>query len=241
MIYAIGDIHGHLDQLDRALALVEADGGRDAHIVFLGDYTDRGPNSRGVIERLMGGLDQGRNWTCIKGNHDRMFEWFVRPEPRQELHLPIDLTWHHERLGGLTTLASYGVDVTGRPRLSDVHKEALLKVPSSHIDFLKTCQLSLETTEYFFAHAGIRPGVSLSNQTENDLLWIRQGFVDDTTIHPKIIVHGHTAVQTPEHNGTRINLDGGAGYGRDLWPARFDGLNCTLLTSLGPIPLIPSE
>lgn len=241
MLYCIGDIHGQIDQLDRALALVEADGGQDAKIIFLGDYTDRGPDSRAVLDRLIEGLDQGRNWTCIKGNHDRMFEWFVRPEPRQELHLPVDLSWQHDRLGGLTTLASYGVNVAGRPRLSQIHAEALKKVPQSHLEFLRNRELCVETDHLFFVHAGIRPGVTLGDQTEHDLLWIREGFIDDETVHPKIIVHGHTAVDFPEHRGTRINLDGGAGYGRDLWPARFDDTVCTLLTDKGPVPLSPCE
>jgi serine/threonine protein phosphatase 1 len=241
MLYVIGDIHGHLAQLDRALALIDVDGGSDAHVVFLGDYTDRGPDSKGVIERLMDGLDQGRNWTCIKGNHDRMFEWFMEDQPRQEPHLPVDLTWQHERLGGLTTLASYGVNIEGRPRLSEVHAQALQLVPYAHIDFLKNCQLCFENDALFVVHAGIRPGVPLMEQTEHDMLWIRQEFVNDYSVHPKLIVHGHTAVDYPEHHGNRINLDGGAGYGRDLWPARFDGTDCTLLTDEGEVRLTPSE
>lgn len=241
MLYVIGDIHGQLTQLDRALALVEADGGRDAHIVFLGDYTDRGPDSKGVVDRLIRGQSEDRNWTFIKGNHDRMFEWFMQDFPRQEPHLPVDLTWQHERLGGLTTLASYGVNVDGRPRLSEVHAEAHQKVPYAHIEFLKNNQLCYETDALFFVHAGIRPSVPLMEQTEHDMLWIRQDFVNDKTSHPKLIVHGHTAVDYPEHYGNRINLDGGAGYGRDLWPARFEGTTCTLLTDKGEVPLTPSE
>jgi serine/threonine protein phosphatase 1 len=240
LLYVIGDIHGQLAQLDRALALVEADGGPDAQVVFLGDYTDRGPDSNGVIDRLLTGLDAGRNWTCIKGNHDRMFEWFMESHPRFDTHLPIELTWLHQRLGGLTTLASYGVSVDDGLRLSAVHAEALQKVPRSHIEFLKNNQLTYQTDELFIAHAGVRPGIALDEQTEHDLLWIRQEFINDTRTHPKLIVHGHTAVKTPEHRGNRVNLDGGAGYGADLWPARFDGADCTLLTDNGPRTLNPS-
>lgn len=239
MVYVIGDIHGYLDQLDRALSLIERDGGRDAEIVFVGDYTDRGPDSRQVIERLMRERDAGRNWTFIKGNHDRMFQWFMEDQPRQEPHLPVNLSWQHERLGGLATLASYGVDVEGAPRLSALHAQARAKVPASHIEFLTHNQLFAETDDLFIVHAGIRPGVPLADQTEHDMLWIRQDFVDDTTPHPKLIVHGHTAVDYPEHRGNRVNLDGGAGYGRDLWPARFDGAQCTLLTVNGERPLSP--
>jgi serine/threonine protein phosphatase 1 len=240
MLYVVGDIHGYADQLDRALALIETDGGRDASVVFLGDYTDRGPDSKGVIDRLIKGQAEGRNWTVLKGNHDRMFTWFMEDIPRQEPYLPIDLTWQHERLGGLTTLASYGVDVSGRPRLFELHAQARALVPPAHIEFLSSRPLTYQTDALFICHAGIRPRVALDRQSEQDLLWIRQGFIDDDTAHPKLIVHGHTAVQYPEHRGNRVNLDGGAGYGRDLWPARFDGAVCHLLTDTGTVPLDPS-
>ena len=239
MVYVVGDIHGYLDQLDRALSLIERDGGRDAEVVFIGDYTDRGPNSRGVIERLMDGRDAGRNWTFLKGNHDRMFQWFMEEKPRHEPHLPAKLSWTHTRLGGLDTLASYGVDVAGPPRLKTLHKEARQKVPASHIEFLTHSPLFVETDKLFIVHAGIRPEVALDQQTEHDMLWIRQEFIDHDGPHPKLIVHGHKAVDYPEHRGNRVNLDGGAGYGRDLWPARFDGTNCTLLTVNGERPLSP--
>lgn len=239
MLYVVGDVHGQLGQLDRALALIEADGGRDAPVVFVGDYIDRGPDSRDVVEKLLVGLEQGRNWTCLKGNHDRMFTWFMEAFPRQEPHLPIDLSWLHERLGGLTTLTSYGVDISGRPRMWDLHKQARALVPTEHLDFLASRPLSFETEELFICHAGIRPGVALKDQSESDLLWIRQGFIDDATAHPKLVVHGHTALDHPEHRGNRINLDGGAGYDRDLWPARFDGAQCSLLTDSGTVPLTP--
>ena len=239
MVYVIGDIHGQLAQLDRALSLIERDGGRDAEVVFVGDYTDRGPDSRGVIDRLMQGRDAGRNWTFLKGNHDRMFQWFMEEKPRQDPHLSGGLTWQHKRLGGLATLASYGVEVEGWIRLKSLHAQAREKVPASHIEFLTHNPLFVETEDLFIVHAGIRPGVALADQTEQDLLWIRKGFIEDETPHPKLIVHGHTAVDYPEHRGNRVNLDGGAGYGRDLWPARFDGAKCTLLTVNGERPLNP--
>jgi len=100
-IYAIGDVHGELEGLDEALALVETDGGTSAKIVFLGDYTDRGKDSRGVIDRLIEGRDVGRDWTFLKGNHDRMFEWFLESPSRADQTLFIDLSWLHERLGGV--------------------------------------------------------------------------------------------------------------------------------------------
>jgi len=193
-LYAIGDIHGQLSQLDRVLALIDADGGSDAPIVFLGDYTDRGPDSRGVLDRLIEGRDAGRNWTFLMGNHDRMFSLFLQSPPQVDPYMLVELYWLHPRLGGDTTLASYGVSAKGTRRVKDVHREALDAVAPSHRDFLQDLRLSHETADLYFAHAGIRPGVALADQTQEDLLWIRQDFHNETSRHPKLIVHGHTPV-----------------------------------------------
>ncbi len=238
-LYAIGDIHGQLAELQRVLALIEADGGVDAKIVFLGDYTDRGADSRAVIDLLLEGRDQGRNWHFIKGNHDRMFEWFLEPYPRHEAYLPIELSWLNPRLGGDTTLASYGLAFTDKDRQINVHAEALTAVPQTHLEFLRTLPLTFETDDLFFCHAGIRPGVPLAKQTEEDLLWIRQEFHKDSRRHPKLIVHGHTPVDAATHYGNRINLDTGAGYGKPLTAAVFEGADCWLLTREGRVALTP--
>lgn len=232
-IYAVGDIHGQLAQLERVLSLIEADGGRDARIVFLGDYTDRGPESRRVLDLLIEGRDAGRNWIFLKGNHDRMFCWFMEDYPRHEAYLPIELSWLHPRLGGDTTLASYGLDFTPQSRMSKVHAAARDVVPPRHLDFLASGLLSFETEGLFFVHAGIRPGVALSDQTEEDLLWIRQEFHVETAPHPKLIVHGHTPVGAATHYGNRVNLDTGAGYGDPLTVAVFEDAECWILSASG--------
>jgi len=238
-LYAIGDIHGQLAELDRVLQQITADGGPDAKVVFLGDYTDRGPHSAQVLDLLIEGRDAGRNWHFIKGNHDRMFEWFMRDYPQHEAYLPIDLTWLHPRLGGDTTLASYGIEMTPRNRMLAVHKQARETVPQAHVDFLTSLPLSYQSDAVFFAHAGIKPGVPLDAQDEEDLLWIRKEFHDDTRIHPKLVVHGHTPVDTAQHYGNRINLDTGAGYGKPLTAAVFEGTSCWLLTDEGRVALQP--
>ncbi|MDG1168347.1 MAG: metallophosphoesterase family protein [Sulfitobacter sp.] len=238
-IYAIGDIHGQLAELNRVLDLIEADGGPDAQIVFLGDYTDRGPDSRGVLNRLIDGQTQGRNWTFLMGNHDRMFSWFMQDYPLHDAHLPVELYWLHQRLGGDTTLASYGVEFTARTRQTLVREWAGAAVPQAHIDFLRGLRLSYETDDLFFAHAGIQPGVPLADQAEHDLLWIRQEFHEITTPHPKLVVHGHTPVDAPVHYGNRINLDSGAGYGKPLTAAVFQGTRCWTLHDTGRQPLLP--
>ena len=232
-IYAIGDIHGQLEMLDEALALIEADGGKEARIVFLGDYVDRGPDSPGVIDRLIAGQAEGRDWITILGNHDRMFAWFMEEVPRHDPHLLIGYHWLHDRIGGSDTLANYGITYQERTRLEDLHAEAKQLVPEAHVAFLRGLRPLYETEEIAFVHAGIRPGVSLAEQSENDLVWIRQSFHNHLDPHPKLIVHGHTPVSEAGHYGNRVNLDTGAGYGRPLTVAVFEGSQCWTLTDQG--------
>lgn len=240
-IYAVGDIHGQMGELTRVLGLIEADGGPDASVVFVGDYIDRGADSRGVLDTLIAGRDAGRDWTFLLGNHDRMFDWWMQDYPRQEAYLPVELYWLHPRLGGDTTLESYGIEFTVKSRQTEVHAEALKTVPQAHMDFIKHCKLSHETDELFFCHAGIRPGVPLDQQTEHDLIWIRQEFHDATAPHPKLIVHGHTPVDEATHYGNRVNLDTGAGYGKPMTVAVFEGRDCWTLTDKGRVPLKPQK
>lgn len=238
-IYAVGDIHGQLTELHRVLGLIEADGGPDAEIVFLGDYTDRGPDSKGVLDLLVEAQAEGRNWTFLQGNHDRMFHWFMRPYPQHEAYLPIDLSWLHPRLGGDTTLASYGLEFTEKSRMLEVHRAARDTVPQAHVTFLQDAVVSYETETLFFAHAGIRPGVALPDQDKEDLLWIRKDFHIDPRMHPKLIVHGHTPVEKAQHYGNRVNLDSGAGYGKPLTAAVFEGATSWVLDAEGRKLLMP--
>ena len=259
-LYAIGDIHGQLDMLDHALALIAADGGADARVVFLGDYTDRGPDSRGVIDALIAGRDAGRDWVFLKGNHDRMFAGYVRHGVEHDAHVRSGINWLNARLGGARTLASYGIKgemhftphTKGKPeRLAHfdgmagrIGKDALRAiaasaVPAAHLDFIDALPLWHQTDDLLFVHAGLRPGIALEEQREDDLIWIREGFVDSDFDFGRLVVHGHTALDHPQHFGNRIDLDGGAGYGRPLIPAVFEGRECWLLTERGRVPLTP--
>lgn len=238
-VYAVGDIHGQLSELEATLDRIEADGGPDARVVFLGDYTDRGPDSRSVIEHLISGLEQGRNWITLKGNHDRMFAMFMREFPANDDQLLVGYHWLHERIGGIETLASYGVEVQEGDRIYKVHSQARIAVPERHIRFLEACPTNHVEDEKLFVHAGIRPGIPLEEQTEHDLIWIRHEFLDDRRQHPWLVVHGHTPGRQAEHFGNRINLDAGAGYGRPLASAVFEGQDCWLLTDQGRMPLRP--
>jgi serine/threonine protein phosphatase 1 len=206
-VYAIGDIHGRLDLLDRMVAAISCDLARhptrDAMTVTLGDYIDRGPDSRGVIECLAHNPFP-MPLVALRGNHEAVLEEFLRDPSIAD-------DWR--RLGGLETLHSYGVDVAPlmRGRGYEAAAEALRRaLPHSHVAFLASLKLTLSAGRYFFCHAGVRPGVPLAHQREEDLLWIRDEFLDSGADFGKVIVHGHTPVAEPQLRPNRVGIDTGA-------------------------------
>lgn len=231
--YAIGDIHGHLDKLQAAHALIAEDrarcGDNDAPVVHIGDLVDRGPDSKGVIQYLIDGQTRGENWVVLKGNHDRMMEMFLREQPMVDTQLLYNYNWLHERIGGIETLASYGVDVPERIRTYQLHPKARAAVPEIHRDYLANLPFKYELGGLYFAHAGIRPGVALEDQTEDDLCWIREEFHQSDADHGALIVHGHTPVDAVTHYGNRVNIDIGAGHGKDLAAVVIEGREAWLL------------
>jgi serine/threonine protein phosphatase 1 len=175
----------------------------NALTVTLGDYVDRGPNSRGVLDRL------ARNpfpttYIALKGNHEMLLEAFLR-DPM------VASEWR--RLGGLETLHSYGVSVAavmiGRG-FDEASSSLRQSIPEEHFQFLGSLKLSLSVGDYFLCHAGVRPGIPLEHQSTEDLLWIREEFLNNNMSVGKIVVHGHTPVASPEVLPTRINIDTGA-------------------------------
>lgn len=232
-IYAIGDIHGQLGMLEDALDRIERDGGPDAKIVFLGDYTDRGAQSCGVLDLLVRGSADGKNWVFLRGNHDQMCAMFLEDYPRNDARLLVGYHWLHPRIGGIETLQSYGVEATNVDRIYQVHAKAKEAVPQAHIDFLNGLKPFHKDGALLFVHAGIRPGVKLDQQDHDDLIWIREEFLNHKDPHPWLVVHGHSHVAAPEHHGNRINLDTGAGYGQALTAAVFEGTTCWVLDAGG--------
>jgi len=162
-----------------------------------------------------------------------MMEWFFEEEPRHDPHLLIGFHCFHDRIGGVETLASYGVEIPPEARMKDLQKRARNRVPESHLDFLRDLKTRHVAGDMLFVHAGIRPNVPLEEQTEEDLLWIRHEFLQSQVDHGPLIVHGHTPVVAPEHAGNRVNLDGGAGYGRRLVPVAFEDGRAFALTAFG--------
>ncbi|MGR3322820.1 MAG: metallophosphoesterase family protein [Pseudooceanicola sp.] len=238
-IYAITDIHGHLAQLDKALARIEADGASDSdEVIFLGDYIDRGPDSRGVLERLVQGQAEGRNWSFLMGNHDRMMLNYLTDGTVTDPNVKSGIAWTHDRFGA-ACFRSYGVDPRANLSPEELHKAFTAAVPQAHYDFLTALPYALERDDLLFVHAGIRPGLPLAQQSQDDLLWIRGDFLHHTDPHDWLVIHGHTPLPAPRHFGNHVDLDGGTGMGRELFPAVLDGETCHLLTKDGREPLEP--
>jgi serine/threonine protein phosphatase 1 len=242
-LYAIGDIHGHLGLLQAAHDLIADDIARHGPgtVIHLGDLVDRGPDSRGVIGFLIDGIAQGHDWVVLQGNHDRMFARFLADPWDPEPGLRAELSWLHPRLGGSDTLRSYGVANAGDRPVEKVHAEAIRAVPGAHRDFLAARPTLHLAGDCAFVHAGIRPGIALADQTETDLVWIRDPFLTETASFGPLIVHGHTALDQATHYGNRLNLDSGAAYGGPLSAVVIEGREAALLTPSGRRKLIPAR
>jgi len=225
----VGDCHGCLAALRELRAAIVADSARaDAEgpragrrvVVYLGDYVDRGPDSRGVVDLLMGESLDGFETIHLMGNHEAFLRGFLDGEDVAPVWL---------KNGGDATLRSYGLDMaalTGpwpEPDAGDLRDALTPAVPEAHRAFLDGLALSHIEGDYFFAHAGVRPGVPLERQGENDLLWIREPFLGSAADHGKVVVHGHSAAREPEVRPNRIGIDTGACYGGKLTALVLEG------------------
>jgi serine/threonine protein phosphatase 1 len=214
-VYALGDLHGRADLLKTAFAAIDRDRRSSplrVKIVPLGDYIDRGPASREVIDLLVRGV-RGCEVIALRGNHEQMLLDFL-DDPAG-----CGPVWMAN--GAAETLASYGVDTGGARRLPAMALEGIRDVlrerlPAAHERFLRTSRLSYVSGDYWFVHAGVRRGVALAEQAERDLLWIRGGFADRDEPGESVVVHGHTPVEEPTLGRYRINLDTGAVYSNRL-------------------------
>jgi serine/threonine protein phosphatase 1 len=207
LVYCIGDIHGRDDLLRQMAQRIDADlktrSLDHAVTVFLGDYIDRGPDSKSVVERLASG-----NWPtsiiALAGNHEDFLLTFLDDAGTLDF-------WRGQ--GVLETLHSYGVDVgpamAGRD-FEEVQAAFTACFPKQHRNFLEALKVSASIGDYFFCHAGVRPGVALDRQNRDDLLNIREPFVSSKAEHGKLVVHGHTPAVAPEVRPNRIGIDTGA-------------------------------
>ena len=206
-IYAFGDIHGRADLLKKMFTVIDADLERNPVSrpieVFLGDYVDRGPNSAQTLDLL---LERSlyRETVFIKGNHESFLLEVLRDPTKLE-------DWRN--FGGLQTLMSYGIQPSLNPdatEQADLISELIEVMPGDHLRFLQELKPSFLCGDFFFVHAGVRPGIPLKEQQEADLLWIRNEFLDSEENFGKFIVHGHTPVREPDIRPNRINIDTGA-------------------------------
>jgi serine/threonine protein phosphatase 1 len=236
LIYAIGDIHGRYDLVKVLLELVLKDWRarspeRRPLLIFCGDYVDRGPQSAETVEAMVWLQRRSDVQPCfLKGNHEAAMMRF--------LDNPLDAAgWL--RFGGVETLQSYGVRAPAAddPRACLRARDLLLqRMPSSHLRFLERLELMLVVGDYAFVHAGVQPGTDLKSQREEDLLWIRQEFLEDEGPFEKIIVHGHSwADAQPQVLPHRIGIDTGAYATGVLSAIRLDGEDIGLIQATAEV------
>lgn len=233
LVYAIGDIHGRADLLDRLLRDIELDaaaihGVARRTLVFVGDYVDRGPDSRGVVDRLLTGPPSGFDAVFLRGNHEAFLLDFLRRPDALSL-------WLYN--GAAETLASYGLDVSDTAlRQADAgtwRDRFVERLPQDHRAFYEALALSAVIGDYLFVHAGVRPGVPLDRQDPGDLMWIREAFLESRRSFGHMVVHGHTPGSEPVTRPNRIGIDTGAWMTGRLTALRLWGTQRRFLTTAG--------
>jgi len=208
-IYAIGDIHGRLDLLLALLDKISED--RAIHnaaryeLIFLGDYIDRGNQSCQLLDLLSQGPIEGFRTTYLCGNHeDYLLRFLGNPTD--------NASWLY--YGGVNTLSSYGIPASPLEENSDqlvaIQQKLRNILPDGHLKFLNNLSVSHTVGDYFFVHAGVRPGIPLNEQLRHDLLWIREPFLNSTRYHGRVVVHGHSVQVHPKILPNRIGIDTGA-------------------------------
>lgn len=233
-VYAVGDVHGRADLLGELHGMIADDMGRrpvegEVVLIHLGDYIDRGPDSRGVLERLVGGAPAGVGEVInLTGNHEELMVRFLE-DPA------VGRAWL--QLGGDATLAGYGVSLTPKvppSRRFEVLSEGLREaLPGSHARLLRGLSLYHRIGDYLFVHAGIRPGRSLARQQRDELLWIRDEFIHSRSDHGVVVVHGHQMVEAPEERPNRIGIDTGAYHSGVLTALVLEGTERRFLATGG--------
>jgi serine/threonine protein phosphatase 1 len=222
VVYAIGDIHGEAGKLDRLHAMIRADAdGRAAErrvAIYLGDYVDRGPDSAGVVDRLITDALPGFERAFLMGNHEDFLLQFLEAASSMS-------AWFYN--GGVKTLESYDVDLRGydswMAEPGELQQDFRSRLPAAHLRFFEALDLYRVEGDYLFVHAGVRPGRTLEDQSRADLLWIREAFIHSDADHGHVVVHGHTPCEAVEVRSNRIGIDTGAVYGGKLTALVLEG------------------
>ncbi|WCT75241.1 metallophosphoesterase family protein [Sphingomonas naphthae] len=235
IVYAVGDIHGRYDLLRQMLGLIVEDYGTQARgrrltLILCGDYIDRGPESADVLEALVWLTRRPEfHVRLLKGNHEQgLLDFLDRPEDGGP--------WL--RYGGTRTLASYRIDPPApdakAAKLVKARDALLDRMPASHLHLLGALELSVTIGDYLFVHAGIRPGVALADQAEDDLLWIRDEFLEKDMRHDHFVIHGHSWIDDqPSIRPHRIGIDTGAYATGVLTAVRLEDGSATILRAAG--------
>ena len=240
-LYAIGDIHGRCDLLERLVQMIEEDAktlpeGVTPQIIFLGDYIDRGLQSKDVISFFTSGAIDKFDPVFLMGNHEEALLRFYQ-------EASFGSQW--ARYGGAETLYSYGLAppnqraslnshaemAAARDAWTRIWNEFRARLPAEHLAFFQNLQPYHVAGDYLFVHAGLRPGVRLDKQSMRDMLWIREEFLDDPQDFPQMVVHGHTPMDTVHYDHRRLGLDTGAFLTGKLTAARLSGTDVAFLST----------
>ena len=229
-VYAIGDVHGRADLLNALIDVIVYDcrsSQEKPHLVFLGDYIDRGFQSREVISTL---IELGRNkdfeTVFLKGNHEQAMLRFLNDHQ-------IGPDWAN--FGGRETLISYGISppksINAVEEWQEIQQELVKTIPAQHVEFLEKLEVSHKIGPYGFVHAGVKPGVPYEQQTDEDRMWIRDEFLNAKDKEDLFIVHGHTPVNAPYSDHRRVNVDTGAYFTGRLTAVKIEGDKMSFLTN----------
>jgi serine/threonine protein phosphatase 1 len=225
LVIAIGDLHGRIDLLERLWTqlqpIARKSDCRHRVLVFLGDYVDRGPQSAALVDRLLEGFD-GFDTVFLRGNHEETMLRFLSDPSVGPL-------W--QDFGGIDTLRSYGIEHAPGSSWADTRAAFALALPEHHHAFFKNLKLHHAVGDYVFVHAGLRPHTRLEDQSEHDLLWIREDFLESQASFGRIVVHGHTPTQAPEVRNNRIGIDTGAFYTGKLTALVLEGRQRRLVST----------
>lgn len=224
IVYAIGDIHGRLDMLTALHQAIRKDvrehHARHKQIIYLGDYFSRGPNSREVLDLLIDQPMAGFEVHHLKGNHEDIVSRFLAGA--------LDSGGHWLKYGGIEGLASFGVkarhgDIDDRNRLEKLRLQFVERMTDPQRKFLEGLEISRREGDYFFVHGGVDPSVPIENQSDNDMMWIRDKFLQSDVNFGAVVVHGHTVSEHPVVKANRIGIDTGAGRNKTLTCLTLEG------------------
>lgn len=239
-IYAVGDIHGRADLLNKLQERILQDAAQSNSavrkiVVYLGDYIDRGQQSREVLDLLLQDRLPGFQSIHLQGNHEAALLEFLEDAS-------VGPSWF--AVGGDATALSYGTPIprnlNGDERYASIRLALRQSMPPEHLAFLQDLKLMFIAGDYVFVHAGLRPGIPLKKQSARDLLWIRDSFLNYDGAFEKVVVHGHSLSHQPELRENRIGVDTGAYATNVLTALVLEGAETRFIDTVGDVAAVAS-